>query len=158
MYTPLSHWHGLTDLIKRRQGHSSNDEITTRLYSAKTGCTTKAQAARLEFNVAIGKYVAAEPKLDGRLNKVSKDALFAPATLGYVAGLVNPSDFEEEPWVTDSHLAAAMDMFELLARLDEEQSRFAAEIDGMRMWWDLEEFLLLERRKALYVACDYERL
>ncbi|KAE8220876.1 hypothetical protein CF319_g5674 [Tilletia indica] len=146
LYLPLRNWHLLSAVIRGRHGQHSQDG-TAKLVSSKSGSATDALAARRVLNAAIVIFQAALPdRLKSRLHVISEDALFLPSNLSYVQGLLNPSDFEDEPWVSDSVLAASMDTVSLLSRLDEEQCRIAHEVKNMQSWHLTSKTNLLQSR------------
>ncbi|KAE8199461.1 hypothetical protein A4X06_0g5491 [Tilletia controversa] len=166
LYLPLKSWHALSAIIRGRHAQHSHDG-TTRLTISKTSSAMQAKLALPALNASIERYRTALPeRLRHRLHLVSTDALFLPANLPYIHGLLNPADVDEEPWVVDSVLAAAMDTVELLNRLNEETSRISEEISNMGKWYEVvqnslqdslslyvnPESSLFDRDRAAFVA------
>ncbi|CAD6978541.1 unnamed protein product [Tilletia controversa] len=135
LYLPLRSWHALDAVLRGRHAQHSHDG-TTRLAVSKSTAATEAKAALPALNAAIEKIRAHLPiRLRHRMHAINMDALFIPANLTYVRGLLSCADAEEEPWVVDSFLAAAMDTVDLINRLDEEQKRIIQEVANITIWF-----------------------
>ncbi|KAE8224296.1 hypothetical protein CF319_g2801 [Tilletia indica] len=144
LYMPLRSWHALAAVLRGRHAQHSHDG-TARLADSKNTSATEAKTALPALNAAIEKYQAVLPaRLQHRLHPINADLLFIPANLTYVRGLLSPADAEEEPWVVDSFLAAAMDIVDLINRLNEEQTRIAQEVTNIATWFTIVQDSLYE--------------
>ncbi|KAL9931979.1 hypothetical protein V8E36_009040 [Tilletia maclaganii] len=134
LYFPLRSWHFLSATLRRRHAQHSHDG-TTRLSISKSDSAAKAKEALRSLNEAILKYHRVlPPSLQSRLHVIDEATLYDAPTLYYVRGLLSPADIEEEPWVLDLNLAAAMDIVDTLARVEEAQARIAREVAHMDAW------------------------
>ncbi|KAE8238905.1 hypothetical protein A4X13_0g8330 [Tilletia indica] len=135
LYLPLKSWHALSAVLRGRHAQHSQDG-TARIADSKNTSAHEAKSALPALNAAIDGYRNALPeRLQHRLHLITHEALFLPTTLTYIRGLLNPADVDEEPWVVDSVLAAAMDTVDILNRVDEEISRISQEISNMGLWY-----------------------
>ncbi|KAL9937058.1 hypothetical protein V8E36_004293 [Tilletia maclaganii] len=134
LYFPLRSWHFVSATLRRRHAQHSHDG-TTRLSISKSDSAAKAKEALRSLNEAIRKYHRVlPPSLQSRLHVIDEATLYDAPTLYYVRGLLSSAEIEEEPWVLDLNLAAAMDIVDTLARVDEEQARIACEVAHMDAW------------------------